>query len=129
MIKLADLLNEIEKPENVYNPGQSPEEEDIDFLTKGYRMTGTTIDPETGKSISSVEYLASFSEINNELSSIMKQIRPFKRLIANEKDTLVTNIKTKATYIISNLTTIQTAINDLNGYIDTLVQRSNKSKR
>jgi hypothetical protein len=59
----------------------------------------------------------------------MKQIRPFKRLIANEKDTLVTNIKTKATYIISNLTTIQTAINDLNGYIDTLVQRSNKSKR
>jgi hypothetical protein len=128
MIKLVDLLNEIEKPENIYNPGQSPEEEDMDFLTKGYRMTGTTIDPETGKSLSNVEHLAPFSKISNELGNIMKQISPLKRLTANKKDTLITDIKTKATNIISNLRTIQTAVNDLNGYIDILVQRSNKPK-
>jgi hypothetical protein len=128
MIKLVDLLNEIEKPENIYNPGQSPEEGDMDFLTKGYRMTGTTIDPETGKSSSNVEHLAPFSKISNELGNIMKQISPLKRLTANKKDTLITDIKTKATDIISNLRTIQTAVNDLNGYIDILVQRSNKPK-
>ena len=128
MIKLADLLNEIEKPENIYNPGQSPEEEDKEFLQKGYRMVGTTIDPETGKSSSNVEHLAQFSKISNDLSNIMKQISSLKRLTPNKKDILLTNTIDKATYIVSTLRTVQTAINDINDYIDKINQRSNKIK-
>jgi hypothetical protein len=128
MIKLTDLLNEIEKPENIYTPGFSPEEEDKEFLKKGYRMVGTTIDPETGKSSSNVEHLAQFSKISNDLSNIMKQISPLKRLIPNKKDVLLTDIKDKATYIVSTLRQVQTAINDISGHIDMINQRSNKPK-
>jgi translation initiation factor 2 gamma subunit (eIF-2gamma) len=120
MIKLVELLNELDKPENVYEPGYSPEEQDKEFLKRGYRMTGTTIDPETGKSSSNVEQLAQFERISNELSDIMAQIRPLKRLIAGKKDTLIKQIKTKATDIVSDLGRAQTAINDLKGFIEML---------
>jgi translation initiation factor 2 gamma subunit (eIF-2gamma) len=120
MIKLAELLNELDKPEQIYIPGYSPEEQDKEFLKKGYRMVGTTIDPETGRSTSNVEQVAQFDEISNELSSIMKQIRPFKRLIANKEDRLIQQIKIKATNIISDLGKAQTAINDLSGLINIL---------
>lgn len=120
MIKLAELLNELDKPENIYIPGSSPEEQDKEFLKKGYRMVGTTIDPKTGKSTSNVEQVAQFNKISNELSDIMKQIRPLKRLIARKEDILLRQIKNKATDIISDLGKAQTAINDLNGLIKIL---------
>jgi hypothetical protein len=124
MIKLIDLLNEVEKPENIYVPGSSPEEEDREFLKKGYRMTGTTIDPETGKSSSNVEQIAQFNKISNELSDIMAQIRPLKRLIARKEDELLKQIKAKATNIVSDLRKAQTAINDLSGLVD-ILKKSN----
>jgi len=120
MIKLAELLNELDKPEQMYVPGFSPEEQDKEFLKKGYRMVGTTIDPETGRSSSNVEQIAQFNKISNELSSIMKQIRPLKRLIAGKEDMLLRQIKNKATDIVSDLGKAQTAINDLSGLIDIL---------
>jgi hypothetical protein len=120
MIKLAELLNELDKPENIYVPGYSPEEQDKEFLKKGYRMVGTTIDPETGRSTSNVEQLAQFGEISNELSNIMKQVRPLKRLIARKEDKLLRQIKAMATSIISDLGKAQTAINDLSGLIKIL---------
>ena len=120
MIKLAELLNELDKPENIYEPGYSPEEQDKEFLKKGYRMSGTTIDPETGRSTSNVEQLAQFGKISNELSDIMKQIRPLKRLIARKEDVLLKQIKAMASGIISDLGSAQTAINDLSGLINML---------
>jgi translation initiation factor 2 gamma subunit (eIF-2gamma) len=120
MIKLAELLNELDKPEQMYVPGFSPEEQDKEFLKKGYRMVGTTIDPETGRSSSNVEQIAQFNKISNELSSIMRQIRPLKRLIAGKEDMLLRQIKNKATDIVSDLGKAQTAINDLSGLIDIL---------
>jgi hypothetical protein len=120
MIKLVELLNELDKPENIYEPGYSPEEQDKEFLKKGYRMVGTTIDPETGRSTSNIEQLAQFGKISNELSDIMKQIRPLKRLIARKEDKLLRQIKAMATGIISDLGKAQTAINDLSGLIKIL---------
>jgi hypothetical protein len=120
MIKLAELLNELDKPEQIYVPGSSPEEQDKEFLKKGYRMVGTTIDPETGRSSSNVEQVAQFNKISNELSDIMKQIRPLKRLAGSEEDRLIKNIKIKATRIVSLLREAQTEINDLSGLIDIL---------
>jgi hypothetical protein len=120
MIKLAELLNELDKPEQMYVPGFSPEEQDKEFLKKGYRMVGTTIDPETGRSSSNVEQIAQFNKISNELSSIMRQIRPLKRLIAGKEDMLLRQIKNKATDIVGDLGKAQTAINDLSGLIDIL---------
>ena len=120
MIKLINLLNEIEKPENIYVPGSSPEEQDREFLKKGYRMIGTNINPETGASTSNVEHIAQFGKISNDLSSIMKQIRPFKRLIARKDDELLKQIKAMAANIISDLGKAQTTINDLSGLIDIL---------
>jgi len=120
MIKLAELLNELDKPEQIYIPGTSPEEQDKEFIKKGYRMVGTTIDPETGRSSSNVEQIAQFNKISNELSDMMKQIRPLKRLIARKEDTLLKQIKNKATDIVSDLGKAQTAINDLSGLIDIL---------
>jgi hypothetical protein len=120
MIKLTHLIKELDKPENIYTPGSSPEEQDKEFLKKGYRMVGTTIDPETGRSSSNVEQVAQFNKISNELSDIMKQIRPLKRLSGDEEDRLVKNIKIKATRIVSLLREAQTEINDLNGLVDIL---------
>jgi len=78
MIKLAELLNELDKPENIYAPGYTPKSADDELIQKGFRTTGTTINPETGTSTSVVEYLPKFDKIKRDLGSIAKEIRPFK---------------------------------------------------
>ena len=62
MIKLTDLIKEL----------------DDDIIQKGFRTVGTTIDPITGKSTSTVEYLPKFDKIKRDLGETAKAMRPFK---------------------------------------------------
>ena len=116
MIKLTDLINELDKPENMYTPGYNPEKEDKEFLKKGYRMAGTTIDPETGKSTSNVEYLADFNTISGNLSEIIKQVRPLKSLTGN--DNLTKSIKNNSTELTKRLSEARRLANVLSGLIE-----------
>jgi hypothetical protein len=76
MIKLTDLLKELDRPEQIYAPGQGPEPDD--FMQKGFRTTSTTVDPETGASTSTVEYLPSFEKVRKDLLKYRKEFQPFK---------------------------------------------------
>jgi hypothetical protein len=78
MIKLTDLIKELGKPENIYNPGVNPEEPSDDFLKKGFRMKDTMTNPETGASMSDVEYLPNFDRIKMELGNFAKTFRTYK---------------------------------------------------
>ena len=79
MIKLTDLIKELEKPEQIYAPGAQHEEtSDEDFLKKGFRTKKTTIDPETGAVSSEVEYLPSFERVRRDLLKFRKEFQPFK---------------------------------------------------
>ena len=81
MIKLADLIKELEKPEQIYAPGYGPEDEDDDFLKRGFRTKGTTVDPETGAISSEIEYLPPFDKIKKDLGEMAKMIRPLKHML------------------------------------------------
>jgi hypothetical protein len=76
MIKLTDLLNELDKPENIYAPGESPKTDD--FLQKGFRIKGTSVNPETGTVTSDVEYLPAFEQVRRDLLKYRKEFQPFK---------------------------------------------------
>ena len=78
MIKLTDLIKELGKPENIYTPGYTPKDPDDELIQRGFRTTGTTINPETGTSTSTVEYLPRFDQIKKDLGDTAKTIRPFK---------------------------------------------------
>ena len=117
MIKLVELLNELDKPENIYTPGYTPEEQDKEFLKKGYRMVGTTIDSETGKSTSSIEQIAQFDKISKNLSDMMAEIRPIAGLIVKEEDIALKQIKAKAMVAISFLGQAQKAVNNVKGLV------------
>jgi len=78
MIKLISLLNELGKPENIYAPGVDPDAPSDDFLQKGFRLKGTTIDPETGKIVSDVEYLPEFDKIKMDIGNFAKTFRTYK---------------------------------------------------
>jgi hypothetical protein len=78
MIKLTDLIKELDRPENIYAPGSTPEKTDDDIIQKGFRLKGTTINPETGTSTSTVEYLPKFDQIKKDLGETAKTMRPFK---------------------------------------------------
>jgi hypothetical protein len=78
MIKLTDLINELGKPENIYAPGVNPEEPDDDFLQKGFRIKGTSINPITGASMSDVEYLPEFDKIKMDIGNFAKTFRTYK---------------------------------------------------
>ena len=76
MIKLTDLLNELDKPENIYAPGEGPKTDD--FLQKGFRIKGTSVNPETGTVTSDVEYLPAFEQVRRDLLKYRKEFQPFK---------------------------------------------------
>jgi len=77
MIKLTDLINELDKPKNIYTPGYNPEDDD-EFLQKGYKTTNTIINPETGTSTSDVEYLSDFDRIKVDIELFVKKMRTHK---------------------------------------------------
>jgi hypothetical protein len=83
MIKLQDLL-ELEKPKNIYAPGQelgnAPE---ADLMKQGFKLGKATIDPETGASVTDVTYLPAFESIRRQALTMRKEFQPFK-FSANE---------------------------------------------
>jgi hypothetical protein len=83
MIKLIDLL-ELEKPQNIYAPGEeSGEAPEKDLMKKGFKLGKATIDPETGASITDVTYLPAFEQIRRQALTMRKEFQPFK-FSANE---------------------------------------------
>ena len=78
MIKLTDLL-ELEKPKNIYAPGQEPTNgSEDDLMKKGFKLGKPTIDPETGASVTDVTYLPEFEQIRRKILTMRKEFQPFK---------------------------------------------------
>ena len=95
MIKLTDIIQELEKPKNLYSP--TPEEE---FLTKGYRTTVTNVDPETGRSESAVEYLPEFKKIGLDIKKTAEVFKYYQNSDNKKIAELATNL-TKAVFKVS----------------------------
>jgi len=76
MIKLTDLIKELDKPENIYASGE--EKPSDDFLQKGFRTKNQTINPETGTISTDVEYLPAFETVRRDLLQYRKEFQPFK---------------------------------------------------
>jgi hypothetical protein len=78
MIKLIKLL-ELEKPQNIYAPGQEPgEAPEKDLMQKGFKLGKATIDPETGASVTDVTYLPAFETLRRQALTMRKEFQPFK---------------------------------------------------
>jgi len=77
MIKLADILAELEKPSQIYAPGAQPEKGD-DITQKGFTLGKPEIDPETGTVTSTVTYLPKFEQIRRDVLKMRKEFQPFK---------------------------------------------------
>jgi hypothetical protein len=77
MIKLTDLISELEKPKNIYNPGYESEPEDT-FIKQGFRTKPSSVNPETGAIMSDVEYLPAFEQVRRDLLKYRKEFQPFK---------------------------------------------------
>ena len=71
MIKLKDLLDEV----YVQVPGDQGDEE---LMQKGFKLGKAEIDPETGASITSVEYLPEFENVRRQILKMRKEFQPFK---------------------------------------------------
>ena len=72
MIKLTDLL------EKVYVQTPDGEEGDETLMKQGFKLGKATVDPETGASITDVEYLPEFEQIRRNILTMRKQFQPFK---------------------------------------------------
>jgi len=117
MIKLINLLNELEKPEQIYAPGQGPEAKDDGIIQKGFRTTNTVIDPETGASVSTVEYLPKFEQIKKDLQKYRKEFQPFKY---HSNESIAVNAK--------NINTLLTKASNLIFALDKMIELERKSK-
>jgi hypothetical protein len=104
MIKLTDIIQELEKPKNLYSP--TPEEE---FFTKGYRTTVTNVDPETGKSESTVEYLPEFKKIGLDILNTAKIFKYYQHS-DNEK---IAELAINLTKAVSKVSKAVFALNDM----------------
>jgi hypothetical protein len=117
MIKLIDLL-ELEKPTNIYAPGEEPgDAPEKDLMQKGFKLGKATIDPETGASITSVEYLPEFETVRRQILKMRKEFQPFK-YAADE------NVAKIAKEINSNMTKLSQLIFALDKMVE--LQRKNK---
>lgn len=75
MIKLINILKELEKPSQVYTTNNPPEE---DFIQKGFKLSKPEIDPKTGKSSTTVTYLPIFEQSRRDLLNMRQEFQPFK---------------------------------------------------
>lgn len=78
MIKLTDLINELERPKQIYASEYKPEKTEDDFIKKGFKLGEPEINPETGTVTTSVQYLPKFEEIRRDLIKKRKEFQPFK---------------------------------------------------
>ena len=76
MIKLIYILNELEKPSQIYAPGQKPGNEPL--IQRGFELTSSEVDPETGTVTSTVKYLPKFEQIRRDVLKMRKEFQPFK---------------------------------------------------
>jgi hypothetical protein len=117
MIKLTDLL-ELEKPANIYAPGEEPQEApEKDLMQKGFKLGKASIDPETGASVTDVTYLPAFETIRRQTVRMRKEFQPFK-FSANE------DIAKVAKDINTNLTKVSQLIFAL----EKMIELQNKNK-
>jgi hypothetical protein len=117
MIKLIKLL-ELEKPLNIYTPGEEPgEAPEKDLMKKGFKLGKATINPETGASITDVIYLPAFETIRRQTLTMRKEFQPFK-FSSNE------DIAKIAKDINTNLTKVSQMIFAL----EKTIELQNKSK-
>jgi hypothetical protein len=72
MIKLKDLL------EAAYVQMPNGEEGDDTLMKQGFKLGKATIDPETGASVTDVEYLPEFENIRRKILAMRKEFQPFK---------------------------------------------------
>jgi hypothetical protein len=117
MIKLIKLL-ELEKPTNIYAPGEeqgnAPEK---DLMQKGFKLGKATIDPETGASVTDVTYLPAFETLRRQTIRMRKEFQPFG-FSSNE------DIAKVAKGINTNLTKVSQMIYAL----EKMIELQNKSK-
>jgi len=117
MIKLRDLL-ELEKPTNIYIPGEEPgDAPEKDLMQKGFKLGKATIDPETGASASDVTYLPAFETLRRQTIRMRKEFQPFG-FSSNE------DIAKVAKGINTNLTKVSQMIYAL----EKMIELQNKSK-
>lgn len=113
MIKLIDLLNELSKPENIYNGGNTDPKDD--YLQQGFRTKQTDVNPETGTISSKVEYLPSFEQVRRDLMKYRKEFQPFKY---HSSSTISKNAK--------DLNTLLTKAANLVFVLDKMIELDNK---
>lgn len=81
MIKLIDILNEVEIPitgtEGEKVASFKPKQGDEAFK-RGYKNIKTSIDPETGAFTQEFEALPKFDDIRRAILSYRKEVQPFK---------------------------------------------------
>ena len=109
MIKLTDLINELDKPENIYAPGANSETPSDDFLQKGFRLKGTSINPVTGASMSDVEYLPEFDRIKMEIGNFAKTFRTYK--FSSNPD--IASVATKLVTALNKADQLTTVLNNM----------------
>jgi hypothetical protein len=109
MIKLTDLINELDKPKNIYAPGANPETPSDDFLQKGFRLKGTSINPITGASMSDVEYLPEFDRIKMEIGNFAKTFRTYK--FSSNPD--IASVATKLVTALNKADQLTTVLNNM----------------
>jgi hypothetical protein len=112
MIKLTDLLEAI----HVQMPdGEEANSEDV--MKQGFKLGKATIDPETGASVTDVEYLPEFENIRRKILTMRKEFQPFK-FAADE------NVAKVAKEINKNMTQLSQLIFAL----DKMIELQNKQK-
>jgi len=99
MIKLIPILNELAppKPENIYSAGGGGKFDDDEFIKRGYRMSKPSVDPETGKIGTDVEYLPDIEKIRVKLMQYRKEFQPYKFSSNNDISKLAKEINTSLT--------------------------------
>ena len=78
MIKLTDLIQELEKPKQVYAQGKEPNFADDKFFKQGFKLGEPEVDPETGAVSSTVKYLPKFEDIRKDILRNRKEFQAFK---------------------------------------------------
>ena len=78
MIKLINLIQELEKPKQIYAPGKEPNYPEDKFMQQGFKLGEPEIDPETGASVTTVTYLPRFENIRKDLMQKRKEFQAFK---------------------------------------------------
>ena len=71
MIKLTDLL---EAGPYVQMPGEPGDE---DLMKQGFKLGKATVDPETGASVTDVEYIPEFENVRRQILKMRKEFQPF----------------------------------------------------